>query len=207
MVKVLFVIWSLERGGAERFLVSLVKTIDRTKIEPVVCCLNWKGEWAGEIENKDIKVIALNKKGKFDVFAFLKLVKIIKEGKFDIVNTHLWAADTIGRLAAITAGVSVIVSTAQNVDIWKRWWHKTIDRFLACKTDMIIAVSEAVKNYYNQKIRIPVSKITVIPNAIEVSRFEESKDISYLYKELKIKKDDLILSCIGRLTEQKGQIY
>ena len=186
---------------------SLLKTIDKTKIEPVVCCLNWKGAWAHEIEEKSIKIIALNKRGKFDINAFFKLVKIIKKGKFDIVNTHLWAADSIGRLAAIIAGAPIIVSTAQNVDIWKKWWHRLIDKLLSYKTNMIIAVSDAVKEYYHKKVGIPESKIVVIPNAIEIERFENAGDTNYLYTELDLTKNDFILSCVGRLTEQKGQKY
>ena len=38
-IKVLFIIWSLERGGAERFLAGLLSHIDLQKFEPVLCCL------------------------------------------------------------------------------------------------------------------------------------------------------------------------
>ncbi len=195
MIKVLFVIRSLERGGAERFLAALVKSLDRNKIEPVVCCLNWKGQWAGEVEEKGIRVIALNKKGKFDIAAFFKLIKIMRQGNFDIVNTHLWAGDVLGRMAAIFSGVPVIVSTAQNVDLWKSWWHRAIDKILTSKTDMLIAVSEAVRDYYHKKVGIPLSKVAIIPNAIEVERFNGNTDGAYLYEELKINRSDFILSC------------
>lgn len=207
MIKALFVIWSLEKGGAERFLSALLKSLDRKKIEPVVCCLNWKGLWADEVEKKGIRVIALNKKGKFDIGSFLKLIAIMRQGKFDIVNTYLWAADVLGRIAAVFAGIPVIVSTAQNVDIWKRLRHRLMDKILSYKTDMLIAVSAAVKDYYHKKAGIPLSKITVIPNAIEIERFNPNGNSAYLYEELQLNRGDFILSCIGRLTEQKGQSY
>lgn len=207
MINVLFIIWSLERGGSERFLVALVKHLDRSKIHPVVCCLNWKGSWAGELEERDIEVIALNKKAKFDLKAFHKLVRIIKQGEFNIVNTHLWAADVFGRLAAIFAGVPIIISTAQNVDIWKKWWHRSIDRVLSYKTAKVIAVSEAVREYYHKKIGIPLSKIEYIPNAIEIERYENVGDVGYLRKELGLRENDFVIICVGRLVAQKGQRY
>jgi glycosyltransferase involved in cell wall biosynthesis len=205
--KVLFIIWSLEKGGAERFLTSLAKSMDRNKIEPTVCCLNWKGAWAKELEDKGIQVIGLNKRRKIDFQAFIDLVKIIKNGKFDIVNTYLWGADVMGRLAAIFAGVPVIVSTAENVDIWKKWWHRLIDKLLSYRTNKIIAVSGAVKEYYHKKIGIPLAKIIYIPNAIEINRFENIGDTKYLYDEFGLKPEDFILVCIGRLNAQKGHRY
>lgn len=206
MIKALFIIWSLEKGGAEKFLVSLLKNIDREKIEPVVCCLNWKGMWAEELEKKGIQVIALNKKGKIDVKAFVNLIKIIKKGKFQIVNTHLWGADVIGRLAAIFAKAPIIISTLHNTDNWKKWWHRVIDRLLCYKTNIFIAVSEAVKKYYNT-VGIPLSKITYIPNAIEISSFDNVGDVRYLYDEIGLTAKNFILVCIGRLSKEKGQRY
>jgi len=206
-LRALFIIWSLEKGGAERFLVSLLKTIDRERIEPVVCCLNWKGKWAQELEDLGISVLALNKKKGVDFLAFKKLVKIIKEGNFDIVNTYLWGADVLGRLAAILAKTPVVISTAQNVDIWKKRAHRITDRLLARGTDKIIAVSGAVRDYYHKNAGIPLSKIATIPNAIELERFQNLKDTAYLYDEAGVRAQDFVLTCIGRLTHQKGQRY
>ena len=207
MIRVLFIIWSLERGGAERFLAGLLDNIDRTRFDPVLCCMNWKGEWAEPLEKKGIRVIALNKKNGIDVKAFWALVRIIREGRFQIVNTHLWLADVMGRIAAILCGVPVIISTAQNVDVWKKWHHRLADRILALKTAKVIAVSNAVKEYYHRQVGIPAGKIEVIPNAIDVAAYENAGDVSYLYKEFDLKPEDFILACIGRLNFQKGHKY
>lgn len=206
-IKALFIIWSLEKGGAERFLASLVQNLDREKVDPVVCCLNWKGIWAKELEEKGIKVIALEKKMGLDLRAFFKLIKFMKQERFDIVNTQLWESDTMGRAAAILAGIPVIISTAQNVDVWKKWRHRAIDRVLSFWTDKIISVSEAAREYYHKEVGIPSSKITVIPNAIDTSKFENTGKIDHLYDELGVKKENFVLTCVGRLTEQKGQVY
>ena len=207
MKKVLFIIWSLERGGAERFLAGLLTHLDRSKFEPVLCCLNWKGEWGEQVEASGVKVIALNKKGKVDLKAFAQLRKIIREGDFDIVNTHLWLADTMGRLAAIKEKTPIIVSTAQNVDVWKKAWHRMVDRWFAKHTDMVIAVSQAVKKYYHEDVGISSDKINVIPNAIDVSAYENVGDTAYLYKDLNIQPEDFVLACVGRLNMQKAHHF
>lgn len=207
MIRVLFIIWSLERGGAERFLAGLLEHIDRTRFDPVLCCLNWKGEWAEPLEKKGIKVIALNKKDGIDLKAFRALVRIIREGRFQVVNTHLWLADVMGRMAAILCGVPVIITTAQNVDIWKKWHHRLVDRVLSNKTTKMIAVSRAVKEYYHRQVGVPEDKIEVIPNAIDTAVYENPGDVSYLYKEFDLKPEDFVLVCVGRLNFQKGHKY
>ncbi|MFH0926890.1 MAG: glycosyltransferase, partial [bacterium] len=185
MIKVLFIIWSLEKGGAERFLASLLENIDLDKIEPTLCCLNWKGEWASVVEGQGIKIFELNKNSGFDLRAFIRLIKIVHEGNYTIVNTHLWTADVLGRLAAFICRVPIVISTAQNVDIWKKWWHRLIDKILSYRTDKIIAVSEAVKDYYHKKVGIRDKKIMVIPNAIDIDKYEKNQDSYYLYHEFK----------------------
>ena len=206
-IKTLFIIWSLERGGAERFLAGLLEHLDRNKFDPTLCCLNWKGEWAAPLEAKGLKVIALEKKGGLDLDAFRRLKNIIKEGEYHIVNTHLWAADVMGRVAAFQCGIPVVVSTAQNVDVWKKWHHRAVDRWLAGRTDQLIAVSAAVKEYYHHCVGFPEEKITVIPNAIDVERYRDPGDIGYLYEELEVGAEDFILACVGRLNHQKGHPY
>ncbi len=207
MKKVLFIIWSLERGGAERFLAGLLHHLDRTKFQPTLCCLNWKGQWGEDVERAGIPVIALNKKGKVDLKAFRQLKRIFREGQFDIVNTHLWLADTMGRLAAIQTGVKTIVSTAQNVDIWKKGWHKQVDRWFGRRTQAVIAVSKAVKKYYHEDVGLPEDKIHVIPNAIDPETYNHVESVEHLYEEFNLDKDNFVLACIGRLNMQKGHQY
>lgn len=206
-IKTLFIIWSLERGGAERFLAGLLSHIDLTKFEPTLCCLNWKGEWAGAIEKRGIRVVALNKKNGLDLKAFGALKSLIKEGGYQIVNTHLWAADVMGRMMAFQCRVPVVVSTAQNVDVWKRWHHRAMDKWLSGRTDQLIAVSEAVREYYHGRVGFPADKITVIPNAVDVGTYESPGDIGPLYEELQVSSEDFVLACVGRLNTQKGHPY
>jgi glycosyltransferase involved in cell wall biosynthesis len=205
-INVLHIIWSLEKGGAERFLVSLVKHFDQTRFNSIVCCLNWKGEWAKELEDNGIKVIALNKKGKFDISVIFKLISVIKQYDISIVNTHLWAADTLGRLAAIIASVPVIISNVQNVDIWKQPWHRFIDKLLSYKTIKFIAVSQAVKQFLIGTESIPEDKIEVIYNGIDISMDHRPSTID-LKQQFGIRVDDIVLTVVGRLVEQKGHKY
>lgn len=206
-INVLYVIWSLGLGGAERVVINLAKGLDKMRFNPIVCCLNDKGEFANELEDIGIKVIPMYKKGKFDYRLIGRLTNLMREEKIDIVHTHLFGANLWGRVAAIKAKVPVIIATEHNVDFYKRLYHFIIDKFLSISTDRIIAVSNKVKKFYVNR-GIKPDKIEVIYNGIKTDgyRIDELGRLE-VKKEFGIEDDEILLGVIGRLVEQKGHKY
>lgn len=206
-IKILYVIWSLGLGGAERVVISLAKGLDKTKFQPTVCCLNGKGAFAHELEELGIKVIALNKKAGIDISVASKIIKVIKNNKIDIVHTHLWGANFWGRIAAKLAGVKGIIVTEHNTDVWKSRLYFMFDKLLSRWTDRIIVVSNSVKDFYVSK-GIDEKKIEVIYNGVEIEKLQGCKETRTLIKkEFGIKDDEKVLAIIGRLVPQKGHKY
>jgi len=216
-IGVLYIIWSLGLGGAEQVVINLAKGIDKKKFNVIVCCLNDKGIFAQEVEKEGIEVIALGKRGKFDATVLFKLIRVIKKYKIDIVHTHLWGANTWGRIAAKLAGVKVVIATEHNVDTWKPRYYFWIDRFLQYFTDKIIVVSEKVKEFYVGE-GISEKKIEVVHNGIPL--FSSSFPSCHLPggiktgevrervgEEFGIHPEDKVLAIVGRLVEQKGHRY
>lgn len=203
-INVLYIIWSLGLGGAERAVIDLVKGLDKQKFNPMVCCLNDKGVFAAELEKEDIKVIALGKKPGLEIGVVKKIMSVIKENNISIVHTHMWGANFWGRIAARIAKVPVIIATEQNVDIWKRPHHLFLDRYLGFYTDRIIAVSNSVKEFYIKNAGLKPDKISVIYNSVNLKKYKPNK-------ENKINFDtgngEVILGVIGRLVPQKGHRY
>lgn len=86
-----------------------------------------------------------------DLLALLEIRKIIKSYKPDIVHTHAAKSGTLGRIAAITCGVKVIVHTFHG-NVFSGYFNSMItrvfigiERFLARKSSAIIAISEIQK--------------------------------------------------------------
>lgn len=202
----LYVIPSLEVGGAERVVINLARTVDRNRFNPIVCCLNDKGILANELEKTGIRVIALNKKGKFDFSVISKLIRVIKENNIKIIHTHLWGANFWGRIAAKLTKIPVIIATEHNVDIWKPQVYFMLDRWLARKTDKIIVVSNKVKEFYAHK-GIPTWKLEVIYNGIQAIHPQPVAYNPQIREEFGIKDNEIVLAIIGRLVPQKGHRY
>lgn len=203
-INVLYIIWSLGLGGAEKVVIDLCKNIDKDKFHPIVCCLNDKGIFADELEDVGIEVIPLYKKPKFDPYIIYKIYKLIKKKQIDIVHAHLWTANFWGRIAAKLAGVKVIVITEHNVDVWKRRAHFWADSLLASITNKIIAVSNKVKEFYIKMTKINPNKFITIYNGVDLTKFNIQINVLEKRKEFGIEPSDKVVVIIGRLEAAKA---
>jgi len=202
--KLIFMIWALEVGGAERFLVKLLKNLSQELFEIKVVCISRKGVWAEEVEHSGIPVVSMDKRTGIDPLFLFRLMILLHKEKPDLVNLYLWTAYFWGGLAAHLVGVKHIIVTEQNLDIWKRWYHKFIDKILMRWMERVVCVSDQVAEFYKNKIGVPENKIRMIPNAIDLTMFSPSQAPTGLKKKLEVNKDSFLFVCAARLHEQKA---
>ena len=58
-IKILYLINSLEMGGAERVVVDLVNGVNPAYFEPTICCLRETGSCASRIQRQGVEVIQM----------------------------------------------------------------------------------------------------------------------------------------------------
>ncbi|MBN8703068.1 MAG: glycosyltransferase [Bacteroidetes bacterium] len=148
-----------------------------------------------------------------DLKSFLRIRKLIKEHKPDIVHTHASKAGTLGRLAAITCGVPIIVHTFHGhvfhsyFASWKTAIYKMIERFLASKTNAIIAISEIQKKELTEKFKIcNPNKTHVVNLGFDLERFQNGaaeKRKSFREHYL-VDDDEIAIAIVGRLVPIKN---
>ncbi|MCD6219722.1 GT4 family glycosyltransferase PelF, partial [Candidatus Calescamantes bacterium] len=206
--KVLRVLPSLEMGGVEKTLISLLPHLEEKGFTVKVCTLYRKDILAKELEKIGIPVINIGMRARIDIdLKYLRgifhLAEFIRKEKFHIVHTHLYRANTPGRIAAILARVPIIIANEHNVDSWKRFSQRRMDRFLAKFTDKIIVVSNEVKKFYVNEVGIPDDKLEVIYNGVDLKRFEKDFDKKKKRKELGLPLSSPLVGTIGRLQLQK----
>lgn len=201
--KILYIIWSLDLGGAEQVVVDLAGRLRGGQFEPVVCCLNQKGRHSLRLEEQGIKVIALNKKPKVDFSVIGKLLKIIKEEKIDLIHTHLFSAHLWGRIAAVIARVPVI-STEHGIDRWRTKFHILLDRILTRANKKVIFVSKKVRDFYAEQVYPLNGKAEVVYNGIDASQFKRPLDIRAIRLSLGFDPAKKIIGTVGRLVADKA---
>ena len=163
-MKILQIIPTLDRSGAEKQMTLLACGLAKEEFEVNVCALTRGGPYADDLKEAGVPLTVIGKKRKFSPAAYQRLKSVIRAFRPDIVHTWIFAANAYGRAAAASCGVPKIVCGERCVDPWKESWHLAVDRALSKKTDAIAANSVGVRDFYVER-GIPASLFEIIPNA------------------------------------------
>ena len=199
--RILQIIPTLDRSGAEKQLALLAAGLPRNEFDVHVCVLTRSGPLAADLEASGVPLTLIGKRAKIDPAGFLRLKRHIAALRPDVVHTWLFAANSYGRVAALAAGVPRIVAGERSVDPWKNWHELAIDRWLARRTDRIVVNSSGVRDFYVHH-GLPSEKFAIIPNGI--GPFAPS-DLTRaaLLAELQLPEGARLVGAVGRLWPQK----
>ena len=202
-MRVLLVIDELDVGGTEQQIVELVRHLPRTRWTPVVCCFR-PGRKAAEIERLGVRVVHLPKRGTLDPRLVWELVALMRAERFDVVQTFLIGGNLWGRLAALAAGVPVVIASERNVDVWEEPTKRWLGLGLARVTDRIVANADAVRDYLVRRGADP-RRVVTIRNGVDVARFATAVDRDGIRAALGFGPEHTVAAVIARLEPQKGQ--
>ncbi|MBU0878958.1 MAG: glycosyltransferase, partial [Candidatus Omnitrophica bacterium] len=210
-IKILFIITYLELGGAQKQLLSILKTLSPHKYS-LTLCAGGKGYLKSKFLNlpwvriKLFPSLVREVNPFLDLAAFLKLFFFIKKNKFDIIHTHSPKASILGRWAAYLAGVRNIIYTVHGWPFHKflkpltYYLYLFLERVTAKITKKIIVVSYADLAQALRKKICHRDKVSLIHYGVEIEKFDKV----YKEREGKIPSTIITISC---LKPQKGIFY
>ena len=157
--KVLQIIARMNVGGPAVIVADLMRGLDTTKFEQKLVtgyCAENEADYLETVAT-DVKATRIAGLGRSislaaDAKAFLALIVMIKREKPDVIHTHTAKAGVLGRLAAILAGGDALkVHTFHGHLLhgyfsgWKTKLVIAIEKSLATRTDVLVAVGNQVK--------------------------------------------------------------
>jgi glycosyltransferase involved in cell wall biosynthesis len=159
-VRVVQIIARMNVGGPAVIVADLMRSLDKGAIEQTLITGYCDANEADYLETvaTDIKATRIAGLGRSvslvaDVRAFFALVGMLRELRPDVVHTHTAKAGVLGRLASMLAGRKVKrVHTFHGHLLhgyfsgWKVRLVIAIEKFLAKRTDVLIAVGNKVKD-------------------------------------------------------------
>lgn len=216
--RILHVVSSMNRGGAETMIMNLYRNIDREKIQfDFVCHIKEKCDFEDEIYSLGGRIIRIDSLGTLGIKNYIKELRkvIINYGPYQVVHAHTDVQAGIVTLAAKMAGVDKRICHSHNT----KWKEKpsikdnlqsyilrniakiTSTNLCACGKDA--AIFFFGKNNYNK------NRVTILNNGIDIDNFNNisNLDINRVKDELEIDNKTLIIGHIGRFYEQKNHIF
>lgn len=203
---VLFLIYGLKYGGAEKLLIPLAGYFNSGRFRSAVIALTCGGPVEDELRQAGIEVLVVRRDGKFTIFNLFQLINIVRKKKADIIHSHLMNADIWGGIAAKSLGVKHI-STIHGTYFGGSFIACLKQRIRTALPSMIVAVCNATKDICNKQLHVPTRKMRVIYNGIAARSILPKENIAPLRRRLGIREGDIVIGTYGRLEEEKGHRY
>ena len=201
-LRILHVVQNLNYGGMERLLFEMLRRSDRAQFENHVLNLQYVGRF-GDGLSEYARVAVARPMGRLSMVRPTSLASDIAAIAPDVVHSHsgVWFKAT---LAARMAGVPWVVHTEHGRAFPDPWIARTIDGAASRRTDVLVAVSDAVGRHLRAHVSRRPERVHVVANGVDVERFRPCRDDGVLRAELGLAADIPILGSIGRLEPIKG---
>ncbi len=211
MSRVLFLIRSLDVGGAERQLVQLAIALQRKCVETEVLVFYDGGLLRSELEHANVQVFSAGKRGRWDLLTSVtRLVRHIRERRPDVIYSFMSSANILAVLCRpMVPGVRVFWGVrASQVDVTRydlfarcvAWLERRLSRFAS----VIVANSNAGRDH-SISLGFPADRIEVIVNGIDTGKFRFDCDgRDRVRREWSIGEGGLLIGIAARIDPMKG---
>jgi glycosyltransferase involved in cell wall biosynthesis len=210
MIRILFLISSLNRGGAERQLLLLVKGLDRRRFAVTVVTVYDGGSLRPDLEDiAGVHYVSLHKQGRGDYLRPLwRLARIIRQQRPHAIHGYMGIANILALLFGKFFGAKVIWGLrASNIDFahYDRLsaWYFRFAAELSRFPDLIIANSYTGKSYHVAE-GYSSQRMIVIPNGFDTETFRPDRALgSHVRAGWGVPDDAVLIGLVARVDPMK----
>lgn len=208
-IKVAFVIHGLSMGGAEKFLIYLVNKLKADGHMPIIISLSEDDTLLDEV-NKDIPVITILRKYKFDLSIAYRIRKFILDNDIDkifCINMFSFFLTKLGLLNNKKIQFFISLHSTEPVSV-KNHIANHIYFGVVQQRDKVIYICKNQQSFLKHKYSIRSLHDTVIYNGINTSYFNPSIFLEFdrdgFRKQFGIQPGDQVILKVARLRVEKG---
>jgi glycosyltransferase involved in cell wall biosynthesis len=206
--KVLHVITTIDRGGAENHLADLARAQIAAGFRVAVCYLKGNGYWTAELRRAGVEVYSLGITHYYDIRGVIRLRRLLREWQPQLVHAHMPPAELFTRLALLASSEQTpLVITKHNDEPFHRGpGAKFLRQWVGRRATRVITISSAVADYLARTgFRFPAEKIAVVRYGIDTQAYDDvtPEEVSRIRREWSV-ENSLVIGTIARLTAQKN---
>ena len=218
-MKILFFIPSFSSGGAEAFIINTIESLDKTKFESQLVCIDSKPSvYDDRLRKIGIKIHRLVSQeilnpAKRYIKSYATFHQFLKQHakEFDIVHFNIAQGEDLPFIwIAQKAGIRSRILHSHNSSVnsfIKYCGHKICKMLFNNSATSYLACSHLAAKWLMPQKVLKNNNFKIIKNGIDVSKYRfdcEIRDVKR--KELGV-EDRIVLFNIGRLNNQKNQTF
>ncbi|WP_026934167.1 glycosyltransferase [Christiangramia echinicola] len=202
-IKILHIIKSLGRGGAEMLLPETLNIHNTSKFDfHFIYFLPWKNQMVGEIEKNGGKVTCLSSKNNIQLMGKAPdVIKYCKKNNIDIIHCHLPWAGFLGRLVHFRTKIPMVY-TEHNMQERYHPATKILNKKTFNSQSLGIGVSEDVTNSIKKNIDPKIPVITIL-NGVNTAKYKRNSEDIQVRMQHNIPDDAIVVGLVSVFRFQK----
>jgi glycosyltransferase involved in cell wall biosynthesis len=201
-MRIEMVLPALPRAGMEVMSANLARALRDRGHEVGFTSLLPGGDLADELADSGFRVSVVSAPGIRSHLYPVKLRRWLVTLRLDVLHVHS-GAWMKGAQAARLAGVPRIVCTVHGMEARDPWHHRRLDRLASRRTDVVVAVSRALRCSLMERTGLGRDRVMFIPNGVPVPAALPLRDPE-LRQQLGIPAGGHVVGSVARLTPVKN---
>ena len=213
-IRVLHILHSMNRGGAENAIMNYYRHIDRSKMqfdflltEPNKC------QFEDEIISLGGRVYRIPLLKMSNPIPYLKAVSVFldKHPEYKIVHSHTSSKSFFPLWIAKRKGIPVRIAHSHNTKSetgFRGWIRDTLKIALKKVATHYFSCGEEAAIWLYGRRFYEEGKVRVLPNVIECQKFGYNGGVrEQMRSQLLIHKETLVIGCVARFSPQKNLLF
>lgn len=200
-------------GGVELVTWHMFEVMDRDVVVPRLICLRDGGSLAEDFRAVGVEVDVLGRTGKYDIRTLPRLVRALRSSGTEVVLLahHHRASLVLGRIAALLAGVRVVLVAAHGMDLVPRGQRvlPVLTVQTLCRVTALVLLAPSQGRYLHRDEGVGArrrssTREVVIPNGIPLTSQPTLGDRARARAELELPGDRFVVGIVARLAAEKA---
>jgi len=167
-----------------------------------------RDSWLGTaLKEQGVPVTMLRHRSNGFLSTLRDLLRLIRERRVAILHTHEFFMNSLGLVASRLTGVPLVATAHGKSYYADRLRRRVAYRLVGRYASRMVAVSEDVKRFLEQRAGVSSDRIVVVPNGVPVHDPPSYERVSKLRKDLDLNEHTRVIGTVGSLYPVKGHTY
>jgi glycosyltransferase involved in cell wall biosynthesis len=205
-IRLLKIVPTLRYGGTERQFMTLSASLDASRFRVELACLRPGGGLAADAVRHGMPV------DTYDIGPFhsartlalqTRLARDISRRRIDIVHAYNFYGNVFAVAPARLAGAPVVIASIRDRGAYQTAMQLRVQRLMCRAATCVVVNAGAVRDWLVGD-GYDADRIAVIPNGVDLARFDAPVDGAAVRGSLGIEPDAPLVTVVSRVTRLKG---